>query len=54
MLLVELVEYECILVAGIKPSLHHMGCFLTKMPPGPLDENPIIMFYNQVSNNCLG
>ena len=40
MLLVELVAYECILVAGRKISLHHLGCFLTKTPLGPLDENP--------------
>ena len=40
MLLVELVEYECILVAGRKISLLHLGCFLTKTPVGLLDENP--------------
>ena len=40
MLLVELVEYECILVAGRNISLHRLGCFLTKTPLGPLDENP--------------
>ena len=44
MLLGDLVEYECILVAGRKISLHHLGWFLIKTPPGPLDENPIIMF----------
>ena len=38
-LLVELLEYERILVAGRNISLHHLGC-LTKMPLGPLDENP--------------
>ena len=42
MLLVEQVEYECLLVAGRKTYLH--GMFLTKTPPGPSDENPIIMF----------
>ena len=40
MLLVELVEYEYILVAGRNIYLLHLGCFLTKTPVGPLDENP--------------
>ena len=40
MLLVGLLEYECILEAGRNISLLHLGCFLTKTPVGPLDENP--------------
>ena len=57
MLSVEL-EYECILVQGVagrKTSLHHLGCFLTKTPLGPVDVTPIKKcFYNQISNNkCL-